>query len=265
MTTGALAALAVVGVWWLSTGVVLKLVWLPRATHRFSIAALGLVALGGLYGLWRSSRLESAGAAYLAFGCALAVWAWHELTFLLGAVTGPRRLPCPPGAAGWRRFAHATATLIYHEVALASTLLAVAALTAGGPNRVGFDTFFVLWIMRLSAKFNVFLGVRNFADGFVPEHLRYLLSYVRRARFNALMPASLLVATAAAVRLGGEALAEAATPFVVVSRALVTTLLILAIVEHIFLAARVPDAILWRWAIATPPPKRLGGARAGAG
>ncbi len=267
MSDRALAALFVLVAWWLGTGVVLKLVWLARSTFRLSVAATTVLALGGLYGIAESSRSASPSAAYLAFACALTVWAWHELTFLLGLVTGPRKAPCPPAAAGWRRFGYATATLIYHEVALALTLAAIVGLTWGQPNRVGAETFLVLWAMRLSAKFNVFLGVRNLTERFVPQHLRYLLSYFRRARMNPLMPATLACASAVAARLGCEALAESATPFVAVGRTLVTTLLALAVLEHVFLALPLPDAALWRWAIRTKPnpeTKPLEGLRAGA-
>jgi putative photosynthetic complex assembly protein 2 len=264
MTARLLAALSVLGLWWLSTGVVLRLVWLGPATFRRSAAGATLLAAAGLYGLWQSAAVASAGAAYLAFASALAVWAWHELTFLLGAVTGPRTQPCPPRAAGWRRFGLATAALIYHELALALTLLVVIALTRGGPNRVGLETFLVLWIMRLSAKLNVFLGVRNLAESFLPSHLRYLLSYARRARFNPLMPASLAAAGAAAIHLGARSLADA-SPLNAVGGTLVTTLLALAVLEHVFLALPLPDAVLWRWALPAPPPsKPLGALRAGA-
>lgn len=261
MTARLLAVLFVLGLWWLSTGVVLWLVWLGRATFRRSAAGATLLAAAGLYGLWWSASVASTGAAYLAFASALAVWAWHELFFLLGAITGPRTQPCPPQATGWRRFGLATAALIYHELALALTLVVVFALTRGGPNQVGLETFLVLWIMRLSSKLNVFLGVRNLAEGFLPSHLRYLLSYARRARLNPLMPASLLAAGAATIYLGARSLAAGASPLTAVGGTLVTTLLALAVLEHIFLALPLPDALLWRWALPASAPSKPLGAR----
>lgn len=143
MSDRALAALFVLAIWWLSTGIVLKMVWLGRGAARFSVAASTILALGGLYGLYRTRGVESTGAAYMAFGCALAVWGWHELTFLLGLVTGPRKLPCPTDARGWLRFGYATSAVIHHEVAIALTLLFIVALTWGGPNQVGTGTFMV--------------------------------------------------------------------------------------------------------------------------
>lgn len=251
MNDHALAALFVLAVWWLSTSVVLGMVWLARSTFRTSVTALGVLAVVGLYGLFWSRTQTSAASAYLAFSCAVAVWGFHELTFLLGLVTGPRKEPCPTDARGWTRFRYATATVIHHEIALALTLLTIAALTWRGPNRIGMWTFTVLWSMRLSAKLNVFLGVRNVSEEFIPAHLRYLLTYFRRARFNLLMPFSVLAASAMVVRLGGAATASDAPAFLRVGQTLVATILALAVVEHVFLALPVPDALLWRWAIRT--------------
>jgi putative photosynthetic complex assembly protein 2 len=258
MTSNALAALFVLGVWWLSTGVVLGMVWLRASTFRASMALFSVLALAGIAGLLWSSQQPTSTGAYVAFSSALAVWGWHELAFLLGIVTGPRKVPCPPEARGWRRFAYATATVIHHEVAMALTLVGVIALTWGSPNQVGTWTFLVMWIMRLSAKFNVFLGVRNLSEEFIPDHLRYLPSYFRRARMNPLMPFSILGASAVTAVLAADALSLEATPFVLVGHTLVATILALAVVEHVFLALPVPDALLWRWAIRARPVPSTG-------
>jgi putative photosynthetic complex assembly protein 2 len=259
--THVLAALFVLGVWWLSTGAILWIDGLPRTTFRFSLAAATGLALAGLVGLRATSQVPTAGGAYLAFGCALLVWSWHELSFLLGVLTGPRKEPCPEGARGLRRFVYATAAVLHHEIALALTLVAVALLTWGAPNQVGASTFLVLWVMRLSAKLNLFLGVRNLTTEFIPEHLRYLLSYFRKKRLNPLMPVSLLAGGAAVVRLFSASAALEASAFAAVGGTLVATILALAVVEHLFLLLPLPDVLLWRWALRPaplPPPGPLG-------
>lgn len=247
MNEHARAALFVVVAWWASTGAILWVDGLPRSTFRFSLGAATALALGGLFGIWSSSGMETSGAAYLAFSSALALWGWHELTFLLGVVTGPRKTACPAGARGWARFRYATAVVIHHELALVLTLAAVLALTWGAPNQVGARTFLVLWVMRLSAKLNVFLGVRNLTERFIPEHLRYMLSYFRRARWNPLMPVSLLAAGAVFVYLVLQPVPAEASALATVGKTLVATILGLAVLEHLFLALPVPDAMLWRW------------------
>jgi putative photosynthetic complex assembly protein 2 len=241
-----LAALFVVAMWWLSTCLVLRLVWKgPSRAKLYGATLLGLVALWALH--W-SSALTSVGGAYIGFASALVVWGWHELTFLLGIVTGPRRSPCPPDARGFRRFRLATATLIHHELALTCTGLAVSALTWRAPNQVGMWTYAVLWVMRLSAKLNVFLGVRNISVQLIPERSRYLVSYFRIGRTNWLLPLCIAASGCVLFQLLGGILA-AETPSVVrVQRTLPAALLALAVLEHVVLAVPLPDALLFRWA-----------------
>jgi putative photosynthetic complex assembly protein 2 len=132
MNECALAVLLVIGVWWLSTGIVLRVVWLPTRTHRTSLAVFTALALLGGYATLRASELPTTAGAYVGFVAALALWGWHEVAFLLGAVSGPRREPCRAGLSGWARFREATATVIHHELALAATLLAMVAGGGGG-------------------------------------------------------------------------------------------------------------------------------------
>jgi putative photosynthetic complex assembly protein 2 len=243
------AVLAVVGAWWLSTALVLALVWLPAWTFRFTLLGASALAVLGLAGLSATSGTADVPSAALAFGCALLVWAWHELSFLLGVVTGPRRQPLSPLARGLQRFGEATRTVIHHEVALAVTAALVVALTWGQPNQVGAWTFLVLWVMRLSAKLNLFLGVRSVNEELIPPRLRYLTSYFHHARMNPLMPFSLALGGLVAVWLLATAWGDGADGFVQVGWTLVGTLLALGLLEHVFLAVPAADVLLWRWAL----------------
>lgn len=251
MNDHALAIGSVVVTWWLSTAVVLRLVWLPRATHRYTMAISSVLAVVAIHGVVRASAEPTIGAAYLGFGSALAIWAWHELTFLLGMISGPRKLACPPEAFGWPRFRYATLAVIHHEVALAVTALGLVVITWNSPNQVATWTFLVLWVMRLSAKLNVFVGVRNLSEDFIPPHLRYLTSYFRRGRLTPLMVVSVACASLALLPLASGSLAASASPFLRSGHTLVATMLGLAIVEHFFLALPLPDAALWRWILRT--------------
>jgi putative photosynthetic complex assembly protein 2 len=251
----ALAALFVIAAWWISTAFVLRLVWLRRDTHVHTMAGAGVLSLASLGWLVEASFGTSDAAHYAAFLCALAIWGGHELAFLLGFVTGPRRTPCPPGAHGWARFRHATAAVIHHEIALAATVALIGLMTWDAPNQTGTQAFTVLWVMRLSAKLNLFLGVRSVSEDFIPERLTYLATYFRRRAFNPLMPLSLVGgAVATFVVLGGTHR---------VGDVLVGTLLALALLEHLFLAFPLNDGVLWRWATrsspraASLPPQRI--------
>ena len=168
------AVLSVLLLWWFATGAIFYLDGLPRRTFPLSVAA-GVLVLGvSLYGLAATSDDRTVAGAFLACACAIGVWAFNEILFLTGYVTGPNRRPARPGLAGWARFRSAAASVMHHELAILVSGLAVLALTTKGGNDVGLWTFLVLWAMRLSAKLNIFVGVPNPGVSFLPDHLRYL-------------------------------------------------------------------------------------------
>ena len=235
-------------VWWFSTGVILYLDGLPRRTFKYTMAGFSALAALGFVGLAASSRVATPAAAYCGFTCALLVWAWQEVAFLLGVVTGPRRTPCPPGVRGLRRAGLAVQTVLHHELALVVLGTGVLAVSWGGTNPTGLWTFVILWAMRQSAKLNVFLGVRNLSDEFLPPHLTYLRSYFRKKPMNPLWPISVLAATAAVVPIWAAS-ASATGSFEFASAALLATLLSLAIVEHLFLVLPLPFTALWQWGL----------------
>jgi putative photosynthetic complex assembly protein 2 len=234
-------------VWWFSTGVLLYLNGLPRHTHRWTMLGVTVVAVAGLAGLAYSCQDGETGGAYHAFTAAVAVWAWHETSFLLGYVTGPRTAALPEGSSGWQRFHLAVQAIAYHEIAIALTAVFIVWLTWGGVNQTGTLTFLVLWIMRLSAKFNVFLGVRNLNEQFLPEHLRYLGSYFRRRPMNMLFPVSIIGSTAVLTLCVIEILAVGTSAFDQTSGMFVALMLALAILEHWLMVMKFDSSWLWRW------------------
>jgi putative photosynthetic complex assembly protein 2 len=244
-------------VWWLSTGVILYLNGLPRWTHRWTMLAATVLLGIALFGLGATRDDTRVTGAYLGFTCTLLVWAWQEIAFLLGYVTGPRRAPCPAGSAGWRRAGLALQTLLHHELALIVLGVAVFAITWGGANPTGFATFAIFWVMRQSAKLNVFLGVRNLGEDFLPAHLKYLQTYFRRAPMNALFPVSVIASSWLAVLLWQAAAAHGVSAFEATALTLSGTLLSLAILEHWFMVLPLPAQALWHWGlgarVAEPP------------
>ena len=234
--------------WWAATGVIVYLDGLDRRTHRWTMLGATVVGLAGLATLAATRDVASSGAAYLAFAATIAVWAWVEVAFLLGYVTGPRRAPCPPGASGWRRAWLAFGTIAHHEAALLAALTSVVAIAWGAPNPTGAWTFAVLYALRQSAKLNLFFGVRNLSEAFLPPELRYLATYFRRRRMNPLWPVSVSLTCAAvwpfAVGADGDAFAAA-------SHGLVAALLALGVVEHLLLVVPLSPERLWRWGLAS--------------
>jgi putative photosynthetic complex assembly protein 2 len=246
MTAVVLPLLFTLFVWWFSTGAILYLDGLSPRTFRWTFAGATVVAVFGLVGLAVSAGETTPSSAYCAFTCALLVWAWQEVAFLLGYVTGPRRVACDVEATGWRRAAAALQTILHHEFALLLLATLVLATTWNQPNQTGWWTFAVLWAMRQSAKLNVFLGVRNLGENFLPAHLQYLKSYFTRKAMNPLLPISVLAAAAVVVPVWQAARIATATPFETTSYALVGSLLTLAIIEHLMLVLPLPSEALWK-------------------
>jgi putative photosynthetic complex assembly protein 2 len=259
MSELALAAVFAVFIWWFSTGLVLLLDRLPHGALRWGHWLSSLLALTAFVALAHTASESTVANAYCAFTCALLVWGWHELSFLSGWVTGPRKTALPAGMSGWPRFVQSVRAILWHEIAIIAVGLAVVAVTWGQPNQVGTQTFLVLWVMRTSAKLNLFLGVRNLSEEFLPQHLAYLQSFFRRRAMNGLLPFSVGGASAVLVWMVTGTIDPAVTQAQVVGTALVATMLGLAIVEHLLLVLPFPSTALWRWAlrggaVATPRP-----------
>jgi putative photosynthetic complex assembly protein 2 len=234
-------------IWWLGTGIVLLLDGLPRDTFRWSLAIATLIAAASLFCIARAAHNTTIVGAYASFTCAVLVWGWHELAFLTGWLTGPRKQPCSAPLHGPTRFREAVGVILWHEVAIIAMFGLIVALSWDAPNPVAAWTFGLLWVMRLSAKFNLFLGVRNRGEEFLPPHLRYLGSYFRRRSMNALLPLTLLAGGAAAAGLiQGAVQASGASR---VGLLLVASMLGLALLEHLLMVTPFGPAALWRWAM----------------
>ncbi len=237
--------------WFLGTAAVVWLDSRPRSTYRTSLTLAGLVSIGTLAVIMATAADSSATGAYIGFAAAIVVWGWHEMSFLMGIVAGPNRADCPPDAVGWQRFRAATATVIHHELAIAATAIILFAITWGQPNQAAPLTFLLLFVLRLSAKFNLYFGVPNLSDEVFPEHLAYLKSYFRKARFNPLFPFSILLGSAIVAWGWIAADAAAAGSGAQITAILLVGLAFLGVVEHLFLVLPLRDAKMWRWASAS--------------
>jgi putative photosynthetic complex assembly protein 2 len=238
-------------VWWFGTGVVMLLDGMPRDTFRWSLASSTLIAVAALICIHRSAHNANVVAAYGAFTCAVLVWGWHELAFLTGWLTGPRKRACSAPQHGPTRFREAVQVILWHELAIVAMGIGIAVLTWGGVNQVATWTFALLWVMRLSAKLNLFFGVRNRGEEFLPAHLIYIASYFRARKGNALLPLSMLIGGAVAVLMIGAAI-DAGGGATRVGLLLVASMLVLALVEHLLMVTPMSALALWRWAVRAP-------------
>jgi putative photosynthetic complex assembly protein 2 len=233
--------------WWFGTGAVIWLDRLPRETFRFTLFSATLGVGAALVCIARSAHNDTPAGAYGAFVCAVMVWGWHELTFLSGWLTGPRKSECSAPGHWPTRLRESVHTILWHEMGLLGALALIWALTRGGINPVALWTFSLLWVMRLSAKLNLFIGVRNFGEEFLPSHLAHLPSYFRRRRFNPLLPVVVLAGGALALWLMQRAVHL--PPGARTGNLLVATLLALAVAEHLLLVLPLQSSALWRWAM----------------
>lgn len=239
--------------WWFSTGLIIYLDGLRRETFRWTMLGATTLLLIGLFGLHALAWDTSPGGAWLGFVCGVLCWAWIEIAFLTGLVTGPRRSPIPAGMTGWPRLRAALAALLWHELAIIAMALAILALTWGAPNQIGVWTFLAFWVMRQSAKLNVYLGVRNLSETFLPDHLRYLESFFARRPMNWLFPFSVVAGSAACVLLALAALEPGASRHEAVGFTLLATLVALGLLEHVFMVLPFSADALWRWGLASRP------------
>ncbi len=243
------AILFAVFLWWASTGAILFLDGLPRRTYAASMTAMSLIAVAAFAALWLTRGSVTSGAVVIAFTAALALWAWNEMAFLMGYITGPRKRPATPGARGVARFVESAATLITHELAIAATATLIWIITGDGQNQFGLWTFLVLWVMRLSTKINIFLGAPNVTEEFLPPHLAYLSSYFRKRPMNGFFPLSVTVSTLAAAWLAHLAFLPGQSAGHVIGYSLVAALMALAVLEHWLLFLPLPAQRLWAWSL----------------
>ena len=237
MLAGAVALTVLL--WWGSTGLITGLVRRDPRSYPALLAATSITAVIGLavlVGVREDTRVVAAIAGFCA---ALALWSWIEVTFLTGAITGQiRALPANLPRRGWRHALAALQAILWHELAIIVLAATVALLSIGWPNTIGLATLLVLWVLRSSAKLNLFLGVRNLGEGFLPDHLAHLLEHFHHRRMNALLPFSLVLSS-------GSQAAAATLPVEAVGYTMVATLAALGVLEHLLMVAPLPPEMLW--------------------
>src|SRR5450631_1271433 len=234
-------------VWWFSTGAVLLLV---GRSGRFGVLrnvfAIGFL-FASLLGLALTANDMSVAGVYAAFTCTILLWGAQEIAFLAGWLTGPRPQSCPAGVKGRKRLGLALQAILYHELMLLACGAAIVALTWNSANQVALWTFGSLWVLRQSAKINLFLGVPVTNDELMPDAVQFLKTYFARKPVSGFFPISVTLAIAVLVIMIQRVVEVAATPFEVVSLTLVSTLFALGVVEHWFMLLPLPAITLWGW------------------
>ena len=91
--------------------------------------------------------------------------------------------------------------------------------------------------------------IANLAEQFLPDHLQYLKSFLRKKPMNLLFPVSVTGGTIVAALLIRHAVAAEAGSFDATAFTFVGALLVLAVIEHWFLVLPIADAALWSWGL----------------
>ena len=258
-----LAVLSALFIWWFSTGAIF---WATARIGRNGIAGESAVwvtvplAMGAAWMLIEAGTWGTVAGAYAGFTAAILVWGWFEFAFLTGVLTGPNRKPCPPGAGGLHRFLMAWATVSTHEIAVLLAAIGLGAMIWNAPDQTGLWTFVLLFVARISAKLNVYLGVPNLSHEMMPDAVQHMKSYFAERRMNWLFPVSVTLLTFAIACWIERAIAAPTGSGTEIGFVLLATLTSLALLEHWLMVLPVRDALLWRWM--TPKPKLEGSVRA---
>tara|TARA_B100000886_G_scaffold336754_1_gene296112 strand:+ start:305 stop:1120 length:816 start_codon:yes stop_codon:yes gene_type:complete len=250
-----IATLFAVFVWWVSTGTILLAVRIAdrrRMGAHFTLTVTTLsIFVVGLWGYYEALGRSDIFGSYFAFVSVLAIWAWIELAFLSGVITGPNKSNAPKGISEWERFVRAWGTVSHHELLLLIVLIGLCFISWGQPNLFGLWTFSILYFARISAKLNLYFGVPFINTEFIPKRLRHMLSYFRKAKLNWFFPVSVTTLTFAVALFiakiyGAQALGDK------VGYTLLAALSGLALLEHWLMVVPLPDAKLWRWMLPSP-------------
>lgn len=244
----ALAAFAVaVTAWWVATGAVIVAARRPVPDPLYMLIPASALGIAGIAIALATAASLSVAAVYGAFFAALMIWAFHEISFLTGHLTGPRKTALPEGIRGGHRFRLAWAAIRDHELALFLTGAALAVVLWGAANPFCWMVFALMWVMRLLTKLNVFLGAPNAVSEILPARMAYLTSYFRTDRVHAFFIVSVVIVTGLMTASAYLAIV-ADDPAAITGWSLMAAFAFLGLVEHLFLVLPVRDAALWGWA-----------------
>ncbi len=234
----------VIVMWSLSTAVIFYLDSLPLSTFKYSMAAATLILVGCGLTMWVLRSDASTVALAASFAAGLLAWGWTEMALYMGYITGPRKQRCVDGCSGIDHFGHAVSANLWHEI----VVIAFAILIYLIANDTAFWAYTMLWLMHLSARLNVFLGVRNVSAEFVPDHMDVLKGFLRRRNMNALFPFSFIALSGLTFYL-----ANLPQNFEITMAA---TLVAIGLLEHVLLMLPLSIEKMWSWTLSTRAPEK---------
>ncbi len=234
--------LAVVGFWWLVTGVIVALQrneWTKLAAWVISTG----VAIWATYVIHEQRAVRSAGSARRTFLASTAIWMWINVGLYGGWIVGPGGEAQLIGEPTFLRALEAIVSLLWHELLCVLLLVVSWFHVRHSPNRLAFAALATYWAVLQVAKLNIFFGVANPGARFLPPHLQFLLSYYGPAENSGWLPVSFFTALGIALLFWWHGW-QAKDSFLRQSRALLAMLIALAALEYLLLGVH-SDAPLW--------------------
>ncbi len=233
--------------WWLGTGIILLMVRLPQGSFPIARGFWTLISLAALFFISRSMRDNSNSSTYIGFISTIVIWGWHELAFLTGWICGSRKIKLDPNLRFWQRFKQSVEAIWHHELALFINLIVLMALQVNQPNHTAICTFTLLWLMRLSSKLNLFFGVPQVGEQYLPNHLMYMASYFKKCSVGPFFYFSIGISTIVWTLIIFQI--QSGQVQITLHWILLAALLGLAIVEHILMMIPFSIESVWGWAL----------------
>jgi len=106
--------------WWLGTGIVLRLDSVPKRSYRSVVWVYSILVVVVLLSVFGLRSITTVWSAYASFSGALVFWGWLEWLHYSGFLIGPRKQPCPLHVSTWGRFVYAFQAMLFHELAIAA-------------------------------------------------------------------------------------------------------------------------------------------------
>ena len=234
--------LAVVGFWWLVTGVIVAL-QRNELTKLVAWIISTIVAIWAMYVIHAQRGVRTAASARRTFLASTAIWMWINVGLYGGWIVGPGHEASVAGEPTIMRATEAIGSLLWHELLCVLVLFVSWLHVRTSENRLAFAALATYWLVLQVAKLNIFFGVANPGARFLPPHLQFLLSYYGPPVNTDWLPVSFFAAVGVALIFWWNGW-QSKDAFLRQSRALLAMLIALAALEYLLLA--VPsDAPLW--------------------
>ncbi len=243
-----LAGFYSLAIWWISTAIIIYFNFQPVVRFYFFLTSLALGLIWGF--LWIKHRNDDTiKGAYISFTGALFVWGFVEVSFYTGYIVGPYVRPIFAISPSWEAFHQAVHRSIYHEMMIMTLGIAALGIFWKAKNKFGLYTFFVLWFAHQSCKLNVFFGVTNIGQEFIPDTVSDMAPYMTVANMNWLFPFSVTLNTLFVYKFLKRARNPHEPSWRRIGYVLVCMMLMLALLEHWLLVLPLNESL---WDIITP-------------